>query len=277
MFEESVAEAAQGFGDAAAQVFEDALAGFVRFGAPDFEDAVGGLAAVRGGEASGVGGEPEGGEVGVEFFAEDEVEVGFDGGAAGEAGVVAQDAQLRAVGDDAPQAAVFGIEVFLHQAVGRLAAARAAEMGVGGVEAAVARGQQQGRGAAAGAVGEFEDAVVERGALGRGQVGVAEDLAQQRLEPIAHADLFCAEAEAAAAGGVAGVQIAGDAPVAGDFVFDRERFREAVIGAGLTRRLEFGDFAEEFRRQDAARGAQRREAAAFSREGHVRLTAPPRA
>ena len=264
MFEEAVAQAAQGVGDAVAQIGQGALAGLVSLAPPDFHDAAGGLAAAGRLQARGVGQEPQRGKVGVEFLLEDELEVGFDRGAPGEAGVVAQDAQLRAVGDDAPQAAVLSVEVLLHQAVGRLPPAFAAEARVGPVEIAAARRQQQRHGAAAGAVGQLEDAIIEGGASRRGQVGVAEDAAQQRVKP--------------AAGAVAlRVEVVADAPVAGDFVLERERPGEAVIGRRLPRRAQRGGFVEELRRQDAAFDPQRRESAAFARNGHIRLTTPPRA
>ena len=89
VLQEAVAKLAQCFGNPLPEIFADALAGLVGLAAPGFDNAAAGLV-VHGLEAAGVGGEPKRGEVGIEFLPENEVEVGLEGGGAGQACVVAQ-------------------------------------------------------------------------------------------------------------------------------------------------------------------------------------------
>ena len=77
MPQEPVAEPAQGARDAVAQVFPDALAGFVRLGPPGLDDAARGLV-VGGFQAARMGGEPQRGKVRVEFLRENQIQVRFD-------------------------------------------------------------------------------------------------------------------------------------------------------------------------------------------------------
>ena len=51
---------------------------------------------------------------------------------------------------------------------------------------------------------------------------------------------------------MASVEIVPDVPVPGDLILDRERLREAVVGAGLSGRIEGGHFGQELGRQDSA-------------------------
>jgi hypothetical protein len=65
-----------------------------------------------------VGEEPEDFEVGIRLAVEHGLQVELDEGLADEAFVVAQDAELKAVGDDAPQVSGGPIEEFLKQRMG---------------------------------------------------------------------------------------------------------------------------------------------------------------
>ena len=84
-------------------------------------------------------GKPERGEVGIELFLKNEFQIGLKVGRARQARVVAQYAQLCAVGDDAPQGGVLGVEELLHQIMRGLAAAFMAEAPVGLVHVKVTR------------------------------------------------------------------------------------------------------------------------------------------
>src|SRR5690606_12378995 len=136
----------EGFFDAAAELVAGAGSFFSARLAPGFERAFGdrllGTA-----EAGLVGEEPEGGEVGVELFGEDAREVRFDPRGAGEARVVAQDAQGVPVGREAPEGAVLGVEVLLREAEGAPAAAAVAEVRREGVETARRRRDDDGHAA----------------------------------------------------------------------------------------------------------------------------------
>ena len=61
--------------------------------------------------------QPEQGEVGVDLARHHRFEVELDKGLAGQAGVVAQDAQAQAVGDEPPEMLVGAVEELLDQAV----------------------------------------------------------------------------------------------------------------------------------------------------------------
>ena len=67
-----------------------------------------------GAEARGVDQQPQGGEVGIEAVAQDLGQVDLDPGRAGQAEIVAQQPQGQAVGGDAPEAGLLGVEVFLQ-------------------------------------------------------------------------------------------------------------------------------------------------------------------
>ena len=140
MLKETVAKLAKGLGDAVAEIRQDALTGLMGLGAPAFDDAIGRLAVVRR-EAARMGGEPERSEIRIEFFCENEVEVGFDIGGPGKARVVPKNSQLRAVRNDPPQTVVLGIQVFLHQPMGRLPPAFVAESRICFVQIEIVRGQ----------------------------------------------------------------------------------------------------------------------------------------
>jgi hypothetical protein len=78
-----------------------------------------GLVVWAGCEPAGVDGQEQDAEVGVELVGEDRVEVEFDEGLPGEAGGVAQQSQLMAVGHNRPQRVVFPVEVVLHHGLRR--------------------------------------------------------------------------------------------------------------------------------------------------------------
>ena len=121
MDEEPAAEGFDGRLDAVAQMVERARALLVRLARPLFEPALLGFGGL---DARGVADEPEQQEVGVDLAFHHGLEVELDIGLAGEAGVVAQDAQAQAVGDEAPEAVFAAVQELLHQAV-RAAARRA--------------------------------------------------------------------------------------------------------------------------------------------------------
>ncbi len=83
-------------------------------------------------EAAAVEGQPEQVEAVEAFAVEDALEVELEKGLAHEAGIVAQQAEAAAVGDEAPGVAAGGVEEVLEQDGG--AAAGAAKTRVGGVE-----------------------------------------------------------------------------------------------------------------------------------------------
>ena len=105
-----------------AQVHAHGFAAFLACAAPTLPRAVGGLGggAVWLGfaKARGMGQQPEGGEVSVELFSEDGFEVHLNIGRPGQAGVVAQDAQLEPVAGDGPEGLVGRVECLLRQHVG---------------------------------------------------------------------------------------------------------------------------------------------------------------
>ena len=155
--DEAVAERDERLGHALSQLAAGALAGLVRLAPPALEDAGGGAASVTRLEAGAVGEQPEGGEVRENLVLEGALEVELDPGRAGEARVVAQDAQGQAVGDEAPKRVVRGVQVLLDKAPGRAAPALLAALRTGLVEVEAGRQQDQRHGAFAGAVGERED------------------------------------------------------------------------------------------------------------------------
>ena len=70
--------------------------------------------------------EPEQGEVGVDLAGHHRFEVELDVGLAGQAGVVAQDAQAAPVGEEAPEVVIRLVQELLDEAV------RAGAAGAGG-------------------------------------------------------------------------------------------------------------------------------------------------
>ena len=98
-----VAEAQQRGLDAVAQVVARGDALLLAGLAPAFERAVGRRRAGQA-EAAGVDQQPQRGEIGEGFALEDAAQVGFDIGGAREAGVVAHEAQVDAVGSTGPRA-----------------------------------------------------------------------------------------------------------------------------------------------------------------------------
>ena len=235
MLDESGSQLAQGFCDGNAEGFPDALACLVRLAAPVLDDTAGGLA-VAGLEATGVSGEPECGKIGEEILGEDLIEIDLQVGGSGDADVVPEDAQLGPVGYHAPEGAVGGVEVFLHQVVGRTAATLLAEAGIGLVQIVPVGDQQEGDGALTGIVREGEMAIVQLDGSGRSQILVAQYRANERIDPVVDAGL----------GGVSLVAVGGDSVIPGEFFLDGQGGRETVVGSSLARQFAGGDFLQEF-------------------------------
>ena len=116
MRQESAAEGRDGGLDAAAELVEGAGAFGAGGGEPAFQPAV--VPPARGGlEAGLVGEHPEEDEVGVDLALEEGLEVELDVGLAGEADVVAQEAQDAAVAHDPPEPGVVAVQEFLDEGV----------------------------------------------------------------------------------------------------------------------------------------------------------------
>ena len=271
MFEEPVSEPPERGGHAVPKVLARPFAGLVRLGPPRFDDAVRRVV-VGGHEPAGVGREPEGREVGIEFLGEDQVEVGLDVGRAREARVVAEDPDSGPVRDHTPERAGLGVQVLLHHAVRCRTAAVAAEARIRLVQVEIMCQEQQRDRAAARAVRELEDPLIELDAAGRRQALVPER-SEQRNQPVVHPHAGRAEARAGAAFGVPRVEIVADHPVPGDLVLDRQRFREPVVRAALAGRGKGGHFGEELGRQDPAFDLERREAPAVPPARHRQILA----
>ena len=205
---------------------------------------------IRVAETAGVDQQPQQGEVGVAFFAEDAREVGFDPGRAGEAGVVARQAQQAAVAGDAPHGRVGGIEVVLQQAEGAALAATVAVAAVALVQALVGGGDDQRQAACAGAGGDGVQAFADLDRRGvRLQVSGAEHVAHERLhEPAGQTvrvfGLLARVGELAPVG-------LGDAPVAAHFIAQVQALGDAVVGRRLVGGLQRGDVGQPFGGQQA--------------------------
>ncbi len=119
--DEALAKHQQGVLDTDSQGLARAGALFAAGIAPLLQCAVAGCRTF-GAKAGGVQQQPEHREVGVAFFSEQALQVHFHPGRAGEAGVVAGDAQLQAVGGHAPQCIGQRVQAFLQQAEGAAAA-----------------------------------------------------------------------------------------------------------------------------------------------------------
>src|SRR5689334_21187764 len=122
MLQETVAKLAQYCRNTLAQPLASPLSSLMGCRAPALNDRRTRLA-VHGFEARSVPQEPKGREVGIELLGEDEVDIGLNIGRARETGVVAQEAQLCTVGDDAPKRVIFRVQKLLHQSVRRAAPA----------------------------------------------------------------------------------------------------------------------------------------------------------
>ena len=123
--------------------------------------------AIGGNETAGMQDEPKCGEIGEELLLEDPLQIGFEEGRAGHAGVVPQQAQRDAVGNDAPKRYIFGIKEFLHQAVRRTALAVFTETGGALVEQSLEGRKNHRHAAITSTVGERERSAA--------QIGVALD------------------------------------------------------------------------------------------------------
>lgn len=253
--DEALAEGDQGGGDAIAQLIAGALAGLLRLPPPAFQDRGGRQAAVAQGEPAGVRQQPEGGEIGIEAVLEGALQVDLDVGRAGQARVVAEDAEHEAVGNEAPQRVVVGVEEFLDEAERRAPAAFFAESIMRLVEVEGRRAEHHRHGTVAAAMGEWKAALAQidrLGALDR----EAEHLAEKRHQPAVDGGRsHCGDA--LAHGAEVRPKVGGDAPEAADLVADVEGFGQAVGGVVLVARVEGGDPAEEIGRQQAAGDLQR--------------------
>ena len=114
VLEEAFAEGADGFFDAVAEAVEHADAALFGLGGPAFEPAGLGWGAL---DAGLVAEEPEELEVGILAAFEHGEEVELDVGLAGEGDVVAQDAEVEAVGDEGPEVVIGAVEELLHHGV----------------------------------------------------------------------------------------------------------------------------------------------------------------
>ena len=168
---------------------------------------------------------PECGEVGVESFRKHEIKVGLDIGGARQADIVAQNAEFRSVGYYPPQGSVFGIEIFLHQSMGRLFPPVESETIVGPVKIEVAGYEQERHGTVTGAMRQPEQTIFQHDAVRDDQIIMAKDLLQQRLKPLFDIDLRITQVLSRATFGMVSVEIVGDTPVSGEFFLDCQRLR----------------------------------------------------
>ena len=83
------------------------------------------------------------------------------------------------------------------------------------------------------------------------KVSEAQDLFEERRQPLLHPDFGAVQVRAFAPFGVGGVEIVGDSPVAGELVLERKRFCQTVIRARLMLRLERRNSAEKLGREDS--------------------------
>ncbi len=139
----------------------------------------------RGEKAAGVTEKPESGEIGVEAFAENGFEVGLEVGRPGQAGVIAQDAQLQPVANDGPQRGVAGVEDFLREQEGRTAARAVAVPTARLVERLVVRGEDERDAPFAGGAADGEAAFADGDLADAPEVGKTEYLAAERFEEVA--------------------------------------------------------------------------------------------
>ena len=224
---------------------------------------------------------PEGGEVGVAVLvvAEDGFEVEFEEIRAREGIGIAEEAEGFAVGDDGPEAVAGGIEEFLSELVGGFflgTCTSHGEAGIGVIEAEAVRRDDDGEAAAEGHGRDGEAAVAELdGSADRGQIGVAEALAQEVGD------------EGAGDGG--GVEIGashlrseglpgggGDAEGAAVFVVELEALGDGVVGFLLKGRLAAGRAFEQLGHEERAfepEGVERGGVGGFAAAGHLGVKA----
>ena len=176
VMEEAGAEGGDGRLDALAQALEDPDAQVAALGEPGLEVAVRGLRVL---DAALVADQPEEAELGVLLAVHDRLEVELDAGLAGQAVVVADEAQGRTVGDEAPEVVVGAVEEVLDQAVGR--DSRGAGDARGAAAEVDAPADQVDRGALV-EVGDREGPAVDLEAGPPGEASVAERV-EERQEP----------------------------------------------------------------------------------------------
>ena len=121
MRQKPAAELKECFGHAVPQVSQNAFAGLHCLCAPAFDDAAAWFA-VGARKAAGVCREPKCGEIRIELFCKDEIEVRLNVRRTGHAGVISEQAQFGAIGDNSPQATIVRVEVLLHQGMRSLSA-----------------------------------------------------------------------------------------------------------------------------------------------------------
>jgi len=173
---EAAAEGGDGRFDAAAQLVEGAGALLLRQPGPALQPALFGPAGL---DARLVAEKPEQDEIGIDLALHHRLEVEFNPGLAGEADIVAQDAQPAAVGEKGPEPVVGAVEQLLHHAVGR-AAAGSGHSGAAPVEVDAPADEMNGQ--VLPGVGDRVAFALDLDGAGRSQAAVAE-LAEEVQQP----------------------------------------------------------------------------------------------
>ena len=252
VLQEAFAEGEQGLFHAVAQAVAHAGA----LGLASFAPALPNARAARLRRAAGVQQAPDVGELGITLAAQQVGQVAFEVGGAGEAGGVAQQAQLAAVADNAPDVVGAGVEQLLHGLEGRLFTAAAASHGkarVGFVQREGVGGHQHGH-AGGGWPGHEADGVGEGPGLHRGRGlhgGVAQRIAQQFGHKALGEHVGVHVGALALRGKVLPLG-AGDLEGAAVFVLELDAFGDAVVGVCLVLRAALGGFFELVGQEEAA-------------------------
>ena len=250
--QEAIAQLPQRLGDASPQVGQCPLAHLLRLAAPLLQDRrlLGALRAHSGAKARSVGQQPQGDKVGVALLLEDASQVSLDIGGPGQAGVIAQDPDGVAIGDDAPLGGMAGVEIFLQRGMRGAAPAFRRITEVALVQVGTVRGQQD-RGVAQ-LVSQRETAFID-GFAGHGlHLLKTQHAGKERQQPEIERELVRPGVRARRAHLVVRPQGRGDAPKAADLVLDVEPRRDIVIRSRLVPGLEFQQILQKLRRQQAA-------------------------
>ena len=97
-----------------------------------------------------------------------------------------------------------------------------AERGIGLVELKVTGCQQQGNRFATGAVGQLEDAIAQRDAIGPSEIVIPKNALKELYEPSVNANVVCVEVTAPTPPGIEGMLVVSHLPVSGEFVLEAE-------------------------------------------------------
>lgn len=250
MGEKAGAQRPQRFRHLVAQVAADGDAGFVPGRAPTLPWAIfgfAGLLTLRGAEAAGMGEQPAGGEVCVQLLAEHGLQIDLEIGGAGQAGVVAQDAQPQAVDDDGPEAGVGGVQRFLRQHEGT-APTDLAGIRIGITEALRRRierlivgGENQRHPTAEGRVADWIAVACLLDGGRPVQVGEAQHVAQQRDDELARRHRLRVDVLAAAQALEIQPEVERDLPVARNLVAQFQALGDAVVAFGLLGPVRVGE------------------------------------